>query len=166
MRDEHRTALANRAPERFELHLYETVALRDGRHANNPWLQELPDPITKLTWGHGLAVAPAAAERLGVRDGDVVAVSGGAVRVELPVCMQPGQSPGTVSIALGYGRTRAGKVGGSVGVNAYPLMQRAARWDRARVRDRRQRSRRPDDVRPWLRRRPIIRWKGVRSFAR
>jgi molybdopterin-containing oxidoreductase family iron-sulfur binding subunit len=54
-----------------------------------------------------------------------VAVSSGAVRVELPVCIQPGQAPGTVSIALGYGRTRSGKVGSHVGINAYPLMQRA-----------------------------------------
>jgi molybdopterin-containing oxidoreductase family iron-sulfur binding subunit len=111
--------------EQLEAHLHETVAQRDGRHANNPWLQELPDPITKLTWGHALAVAPAAAARLGVLDGDVVAVSSGAVRVELPVCIQPGQAPGTVSIALGYGRTRSGKVGSHVGINAYPLMQRA-----------------------------------------
>ena len=118
-------ALASRRPEQYELHLYESVTQRDGRHANNPWLQELPDPITKLTWGHGLVMAPATARRLDVEDGDVVAVSGGAVRVELPAFVQPGQSPGTVSMALGYGRTHAGKAGHHIGVNAYPLLQRA-----------------------------------------
>ena len=125
VRAAHRQAQADRTAEHQEAHLYETVAQRDGRHANNPWLQELPDPITKLTWGHALALPPAAATRLGVRDGDVVAVSGGAIRVELPVCIQPGQAPGTVSIALGYGRTRSGKVGTHIGINAFPLMQRA-----------------------------------------
>jgi molybdopterin-containing oxidoreductase family iron-sulfur binding subunit len=109
--------------DHYEVHLYETVGQRDGRHANNPWLQELPDPVTKLTWGHALAVTPATATRLGVREGDVVAVRG-ASSVELPVVIQPGQAPGTVSIALGYGRTRAGKVGNDCGVNAYALMPR------------------------------------------
>jgi len=117
---------SNRSPEHYELHLYESIALRDGRHANNPWLQELPDPITKVTWGHAAAIAPAVATRLGLQDGDVVAVSVDSRRVELPVCVQPGQSPTTVSIALGYGRTRVGRVGADVGVNAFPLMSVAA----------------------------------------
>ena len=138
VREEHRTALANRAPGQYELHLYETVALRDGRHANNPWLQELPDPITKLTWGHGLAVAPAAAERLGTRDGDVVAVSGGGVRVELPVCI-------TARPVAGHGLDRAGLRPDTRGQGGRPRRHQRVpihatrrRWDRARVRDRRQ----------------------------
>ena len=112
--------MPHRIAGRYELHLHETVALRDGRHANNPWLQELPDPVTKLTWGNAAAVAPALAARLGLRDGDVVALSQDALRLELPVCVQPGQSAASVSVALGYGRTQAGKVGNDVGVNAYP----------------------------------------------
>ena len=116
---------------RLELQLYETVALRDGRHANNPWLQELPDPITKITWGHAAAIAPALAQRLGVDDGDVVTIAhdgadGRARSLELPVCVQPGQSPATVSIAVGYGRTHGGPVGRGVGVNAFPFMFRDA----------------------------------------
>jgi Fe-S-cluster-containing dehydrogenase component len=116
----HALAEAHRAAGRCEVHLYETVALRDGRHANNPWLQELPDPITKLTWGQAAAVAPALAARLGLQDGDVVALSQGALRLELPVCVQPGQAPSGVSVAVGYGRTHAGPVARNVGVNAYP----------------------------------------------
>jgi MoCo/4Fe-4S cofactor protein with predicted Tat translocation signal len=116
----HQLAQAYRAAGRFDLHLYETVAMRDGRHANNPWLQELPDPITKLTWGHAAALAPAVAARLGLQDGDVIALTDGALRMELPVCVQPGQSPAGVSVALGYGRTHAGPVARDIGVNAYP----------------------------------------------
>ena len=112
--------------DRFELHAYETVALRDGRHANNPWLQELPDPIAKVTWGRGLAIAPAVADRLDLQDGDVVTVTGGGVRVELPIWRQPGQPSTTVSIALGYGRTGAGPVGNGVGTNAWRFLGHGA----------------------------------------
>src|SRR5262249_38158940 len=84
--------IAADTPVRCELHLSETVAIRDGRHANNPWLQELPDPITKLTWGHALALAPSTADRLRARDGDVIAITADGVRVELPALRQPGQA--------------------------------------------------------------------------
>jgi MoCo/4Fe-4S cofactor protein with predicted Tat translocation signal len=119
-------AQAQRTAGRLDLHLYQTVALRDGRHANNPWLQELPDPITKLTWGQAAAVAPALAARLGLEEGDVVALSQGPLRLELPVYLQPGQSPSSVSVALGYGRTHAGPVARDLGVNAYPWATLAA----------------------------------------
>jgi molybdopterin-containing oxidoreductase family iron-sulfur binding subunit len=118
--DHHRVA-AGRGPDGYELRLYETVALRDGRHANNPWLQELSDPVTKVTWGNYLVLAPAAAADLGVASGDVVRIAAGDRACELPAYVQPGQSTRTVSIALGYGRERAGKVGNGVGVNAFPL---------------------------------------------
>jgi len=107
----------------YHLHLYEPVGVRDGTHANNPWLQELPDPVSKVTWGNYAAIAPALASRLALADGDVVAVEAGGHRVELPVLVQPGQSAQTISIALGYGRTRAGRVAEGIGVNAYPLAQ-------------------------------------------
>jgi molybdopterin-containing oxidoreductase family iron-sulfur binding subunit len=125
IRDDHGRELSVRRPDEYELHVYETVALRDGHHANNPWLQELPDPITKLTWGHGVAIAPAVADRLELQDGDLVSVTSGEVRVELPAWRQPGQSPTTVSIARGYGRTHAGRVGNGVGVNASRFLRRA-----------------------------------------
>jgi len=105
----------------YELHLYEPVAVRDGSHANNPWLQELPDPVSKVTWGNYAALAPALASRLGIADGDVVAIEQGAIRLELPAYVQPGQPARTISVALGYGRRRGGRVGEGVGANAYPL---------------------------------------------
>jgi Fe-S-cluster-containing dehydrogenase component len=122
---DHAPATPRARADRYELHLYETVGLRDGAHANNPWLQELPDPVTKITWGNYAAVAPSLAARLGVTSGDVIALDEGVLRVELPVHVQPGQSPDTISVAVGYGRSRSGKVGQGVGVNAYPLVASA-----------------------------------------
>jgi Fe-S-cluster-containing dehydrogenase component len=95
--------------------LYANVALNDGRYANNPWLQELPDPVSKVCWDNYLSVAPADAEKLGLEDEAVVRLDG----KEIPVLIQPGQARGTLSLALGYGRTRAGKVGDDLGINAY-----------------------------------------------
>jgi Fe-S-cluster-containing dehydrogenase component len=112
-------AAAARTPTEHELHLYETVALGDGHHANNPWLQELPDPVTKVTWGNFVAVSAATATQLGVESGDVLRVSAGDQAVELPAFVQPGQSSETVSIALGYGRERAGRVGTGIGANGF-----------------------------------------------
>ncbi|HKK61676.1 MAG TPA: 4Fe-4S dicluster domain-containing protein, partial [Bacteroidales bacterium] len=100
------------------LNLYNSVAMVDGRHANNPWLQELPDPVTKVCWDNYLSVSVQDAEEMGLEDEDVVVVKG----VKVPVLIQPGQAKGTCSLALGYGRTVAGKVGEMVGVNAYKFL--------------------------------------------
>ncbi|HEY6251331.1 MAG TPA: 4Fe-4S dicluster domain-containing protein, partial [Candidatus Angelobacter sp.] len=112
---------ASHSTDSYELHFYESVALRDGRHANNPWLQELPDPISKLTWGNCAALAPKLAEKLGVADGDVVRLKTERGQIEIPAFIQPGQEARTISIALGYGRTAVGKAGEHVGVNVFPL---------------------------------------------
>jgi len=99
----------------LSLTIYSPVSLNDGRYANNPWLQELPDPVTKVCWDNYLSVSPADASNLGLEDEMVVELDG----VEVPVLIQPGQAKGTLSLALGYGREVAGKVGDGVGVNAY-----------------------------------------------
>jgi molybdopterin-containing oxidoreductase family iron-sulfur binding subunit len=118
----HRRSSDGRAG-RSEVHLHASVAVRDGRHADNPWLLELPDPVTKVTWGNVAALSPAHAARLGVADGDVLAIEAeGAPRLELPALVQPGQASETVSIAVGYGRRAGGKAGVDVGVNVYPLL--------------------------------------------
>jgi molybdopterin-containing oxidoreductase family iron-sulfur binding subunit len=99
----------------------------DGRFANNGWLQELPDPVTKLTWGGAALIGPTTAEKLGIKSDDVVVVKLGDRHVRIPVCVVPGQAPGTVELPLGHGRSAAGKVGGDtpnvepVGVDVYPL---------------------------------------------
>ena len=114
-------AQASAKGDHYELHVYESVALRDGRHANNPWLLELPDPISKVTWGNYAAVGPALAKKLSLSDGDVVRLKTGKGDVELPVFTQPGQGAGTISVALGFGRKQVGRAGQNVGVNAFPL---------------------------------------------
>ena len=105
----------------YELLLQETVGARDGRHANNPWLQELPDPMTRLTWGNVASVAPATAAALGVETGDVVTLTSETGRLELPAFVQAGQQRRTISVAVGYGRWAAGKAGDGVGGNVFPL---------------------------------------------
>jgi MoCo/4Fe-4S cofactor protein with predicted Tat translocation signal len=104
-----------------ELQVYQSSVLRDGKKANNPWLQELPDPVSKVTWENFAALAPKFADKLNLKEGDVVKVTVNGYSVSLPVLYQPGQAQGTVSIAVGYGRTLAGPVGNGAGVNAFPF---------------------------------------------
>jgi Fe-S-cluster-containing dehydrogenase component len=107
----------------FELRLYAKGGIQEGRHAFNPWLQELPDPITKITWDNYALVSPASAERMKLAQGDVVRLRRkGANDLVLPVVVQPGLHDRAVSVALGYGRTQAGKHGTGVGVDAYPWL--------------------------------------------
>jgi molybdopterin-containing oxidoreductase family iron-sulfur binding subunit len=84
----------------YTLVLHPSVGMLDGRHAYNPWLHELPDPITKITWDNCASVSPATAAALGVRDGDVVRIES----MELPVVVQPGQHDRVIAVAVGYGR--------------------------------------------------------------
>ena len=109
-----------------ELVLYETIAIGDGSQANNPWLQETPDPITKACWDNYLTVSQAKANQLGITnfEGETVKANlkVGDQSVTLPVIVQPGQARGTVGLAVGYGRTKAGRVANNVGVNAFPLI--------------------------------------------
>ncbi|MCX5795522.1 MAG: 4Fe-4S dicluster domain-containing protein [Elusimicrobia bacterium] len=94
----------------FELVPYAGVALGDGRQANNPWLQELPDPVTKVSWGNCACLSPADAARLGVAEGRMVRLSAGGRALDLPAYVQRGQADGVVAVALGYGRKAAGPV--------------------------------------------------------
>jgi len=115
----------------FELNLYSSAALGDGSQANNPWLQEFPDPITRASWDNYLTVSISDAKELGFKNpvkdngainGNYAKVTVNGVTLEnIPVMIQPGQAPGTVGLALGYGRTANLKEEMQVGVNAYPL---------------------------------------------
>ncbi len=89
----------------FCLTLYHKIGLTDSRHAHNPWLQELPDPITKVTWDNYVCISPATAEALGVTNGDMVrvATASGDYQLELPALLQAGQHDKVLAIALAYG---------------------------------------------------------------
>ena len=107
----------------LELHVYESVAIRDGKYANNAFLQELPDPVSKVTWDNYIALAPKQAEASGYKEFDIVTIKNDqGVSIDLPVLIQPGQALGTASVALGYGRTKVGKAGDNVGKNAFPFV--------------------------------------------
>ncbi|TSD62940.1 4Fe-4S dicluster domain-containing protein [Inquilinus sp. KBS0705] len=106
---------------KVELQIYQSAAIRDGKHANNPWLQELPDPVSKVTWDNFAAMSPSDIKKMGLDEFEVVTIEANGYTISLPVLSQPGQAPGTVSVAVGYGRTAAGLVGNNVGKNAYPF---------------------------------------------
>ena len=93
----------------------------DGRFANNAWLQELPKPITKLTWDNALFLSPATAARLGIASEEVVRLSCRGRAIEAAAWILPGHADNSATLPLGYGRTRAGKFGTKAGFNAYAL---------------------------------------------
>jgi molybdopterin-containing oxidoreductase family iron-sulfur binding subunit len=116
----------------FELVLYTKTGMGDGQHANNPWLQEFPDPITRVSWDNYVTVSNADAKKLGLTN-EIVANGGlngsyatittadGSKLENVPVIVQPGQAIGTVGLAVGYGRKAALKEEMQVGLNAYAL---------------------------------------------
>ena len=138
------TSVAQKSGEgagEFELSLYTKESIGSGAHANNPWLQEMPDPLTKITWDNYVCMSPVDIERMGLNmylgeqaPASLVTVKAGDREITLPAVVTPGQRTGTVSIALGYGRGANGeRVGRAacttdhegnfvpVGKNAYPL---------------------------------------------
>lgn len=122
--------LGNFKASDLELVLYTKTSMGDGTQANNPWLQELPDPITRMSWDNYLTISPKDAERLGIEndlnarmqlDGSIVNLTVNGVTIKnVPVFIQPGQAEGSVGLALGYGKKNSGATA-DTGVNAYPL---------------------------------------------
>ena len=96
----------------IELQVYEKVSIGNGSMANNPWLQEMPDPISKICWDNYINISPKQAKELGIETGDMLKLNGD---IEIPVYILPGQAYNSVSIATGYGRNICGKVGKDVG---------------------------------------------------
>lgn len=98
------------------------ASMHDGRYANNGWLQELPDPITKITWDNAAIMSPRTAEALGVSGHDMVTVAAnGQSPITIAAHIVPGHPDGSVTLPLGYGRTNAGNIGENVGFNTYRL---------------------------------------------
>ena len=105
----------------LEVVLYEKVGIGTGAMANNPWLQEFPEPVTKACWDNYASISQKTAKDNDLTQDDVIKIEIGGKSVELPVLVQPGQANETISIAIGYGREKAGKSGNGVGVNVYPM---------------------------------------------
>lgn len=106
----------------YELVLYPTVALGDGRLANVAWLQELPDPVTKICWDNYINMSIATAEKLKAHEGSMMEITVSGKTFKLPAHIQPGLHDDVLSVAVGYGRTAAGKVGNEIGLNAYQMV--------------------------------------------
>jgi MoCo/4Fe-4S cofactor protein with predicted Tat translocation signal len=124
-------ALAQSKSSGIELVLYTKTGMGDGQQANNPWLQEFPDPLTRVSWDNYVTVANADAKKWGLTNeivangglnGSYVTLTANGVKLEnVPVIVQPGQAVGTIGMALGYGRKAGLKEEMQVGVNAYAL---------------------------------------------
>jgi len=124
-------ALAKSKPANgFELVLYTKTGLGDGQQANNPWLQEFPDPITRVSWDNYVTVSKTDADKLklenkivanGGLNGSYATLEVNGTKIEVPVIVQPGQAEGTIGLSLGYGRKASMKEEMQVGVNAYAL---------------------------------------------
>ena len=122
-------ALASSKPANgFELVLYTKTGLGDGQQANNPWLQEFPDPITRVSWDNYVTVSQADADKLklenkivanGGLNGSYATLEANGTKIQVPVIVQPGQAEGTLGLALGYGRKASMKEEMQVGINAY-----------------------------------------------
>lgn len=122
-----------KATSGLELNFYTKVGMGDGQQANNPWLQEFPDPITRVSWDNYITISKADAEELGLKNWFVAngAMNGSYVSLQVgnqklkkvPVVVQPGQAKGTIGLSFGYGRKAALKSDMQVGVNAYALYQ-------------------------------------------
>ena len=131
----------------FEVVLINDYKVDDGRYANNGWLQEMPHPITKMAWDNAVLMSPKTAKKLGVNmaafdpyhggmfvDGDYaqsdmveIEIPGGR-KIKGPVLISPGHADGSVSISLGYGRRKTGRVGRNTGFDAYPLRTAATTY--------------------------------------
>ncbi|WP_075590330.1 Fe-S-cluster-containing hydrogenase [Labilibacter marinus] len=102
----------------FELVAYQSVPVGDGKMANNPWLQELPDPVSRVCWDNYYSVSPNLADKKGWKQGDVISISD----IELPVFIQPGNHDEVISVALGYGRVMEGPNPEVIGKDVKPLL--------------------------------------------
>ena len=109
------------SPGGLEVVFLPSPSLHDGRFANDGWLQELPDPLTKLTWDNPALVSPKTAETLGLASEDVVRLDYAGRSLELPVWLLPGMADGVVALTLGYGRSHAGRIGSGVGFDAFTV---------------------------------------------
>ncbi|HET6438376.1 MAG TPA: 4Fe-4S dicluster domain-containing protein, partial [Anaeromyxobacter sp.] len=116
------------APEGLELALAPDYSVWDGRFAGNAWLQELPDPVTKVTWDNAAYLSPDTARRLGLADGQVATLAAAGRSLQVPVKVMPGHADDCVTVPLGYGRAEGGPASKGVGADAYRLRATPGAW--------------------------------------
>ena len=110
-----------------EINFRRDPTIYDGRFANNGWLQELPKPMTKLVWDNAALIAPATAEAQGLENGDVIAIQSGSRQpLNVPVWIMPGHAKDAITVFVGYGRERAGRIGNGTGFDVYKLRESGA----------------------------------------
>ncbi len=115
-------------PKAIEINFRRDPSIYDGQFSNNGWLQELPKPMNKLTWDNPVLMGPAMAERMGVKTEDLVELELNGKKVTAPVWIQVGHPDNSITVFLGYGRRRAGRVGTGAGFDMYPLRTSATPW--------------------------------------
>src|SRR5205814_7465910 len=108
----------------LEVNFRPDPSIGDGQRANNPWLQELPKPLTKLTWDNAAMMSPLDASRLALANGEEIELALDGRTVIAPVWIVPGHASGSLTLHLGYGRWRAGRIGTGAGFNAGALRTR------------------------------------------
>lgn len=111
-----------RTEQAIEVEFHPDPTIWDGQFANNGWLQELPKPLTKICWDNVAFVSPVTSERLGLTNGSVIEITVNERTVRAPAWVMPGQPDDCVSLTLGYGRTRSGRVGTQIGYNAFTIL--------------------------------------------
>jgi MoCo/4Fe-4S cofactor protein with predicted Tat translocation signal len=112
----------------IEINFRHDPSVYDGQFANNAWLQELPKPMSKMTWDNPLLMSPKMAERMGIQNEDEVQIELNGKSVKMPVWVQAGHPDNSVTAFLGYGRTRAGRSGTAAGFDVYQLRYSATPW--------------------------------------
>ena len=122
------TARAGNSESQLEIVFKADPTIRAGDFANNAWLQELPKPLTKITWDNVAQVSPVTAVSLAVVNGDLVTLRYRGAEVQAPVWITPGHADNSVTVFFGYGRSSAGSVGSGVGYNAYALRHSDSPW--------------------------------------
>ena len=119
---------ASAAVEGVEINFRRDETIYDGRFANNGWLQELPKPVTKLTWDNAALMSPSTAEVNQLQTGDIIAIQHDGRTLNVPVWITPGHAKDAITISVGYGRPKAGRVGNGTGFNSYALRGSTAPW--------------------------------------
>ena len=133
------SALSSDSGNDLEISIKPDATIFDGRFANNGWLQELPEPMTKITWDNVALMSPATAERLGIppersfssNSVPTVRITAGDETIEIAAWVQPGHADDSITLTVGYGRNNVGRVADGVGVNTYPLRNTQAMFYQA-----------------------------------